>query len=92
MEVKSFYYIKCKKDTIDLTLDMLNQGPLPIVWDYKGLCRILRKGVVENIISQLEDVGKSDTLGLGTRRYKIYWDDLSPLYTLEHTGLGCLTA
>ena len=88
MTKKSFYYIKTEEHMIDLTLDMLDSGPLPIIWDIEGMYVVLQKAAVENVISWLEDVGKSDTLDLGIRKYRVHWDDSYVMYEEDYIRLN----
>ena len=84
MQVKSFYYIKSDKHTINLTLDVLDHGALPLIWDYLGHCAILRKEVVENIISLLEDQKRQR---VQSPPYRIHWDDLYVAYEDDYIRL-----
>ena len=90
MTKKSFYYIKSDKSHVTLTLDMLDSGPLPIMWDYQGLHGVMQKEGVENIISILNDIAADATraCGVPSAFHKIWWDHLR---TDSYTILNCLT-
>ncbi|KKL78288.1 hypothetical protein LCGC14_2026330 [marine sediment metagenome] len=92
METKKFYYIKTDKDMIDLTLDILDSGPLSIIWNLSGMYTMLEKAAVENIVSLLEDQKRQR---VQSPPYRIHWDDLYVAYEDDYIRLnriiGCLT-
>ena len=85
MEIKSFYYIKTDKDMIDLTLDILGSGPLPIIWNLNGMHVVMQKAAVENIVGLLEDQKRQR---VQSPPYRIHWDDLYVAYEDDYIRLN----
>ena len=55
MQTKQFYYVETDKLEIIVTLAMFDSGPLPIVWNVKGLYKIVRVETVRDVFLFLTD-------------------------------------
>jgi len=71
MDTKLFYYIKTDKPEFELSLEMLPNGPIPLIWMWKGLVGIISKGVIQNIYNTLTDHSKTKHIYL--KKVKLFW-------------------
>lgn len=79
LDLVQLYYIQTKKDTFDLTLDMVKGGALPILWFNQGLYGIVPIELIHDAIRVLNDVKQSQPYNYHV--WPICWEMVKPIPT-----------
>jgi hypothetical protein len=69
LDVKKLYYVNCKNPALAVDRDFFAYGPLPLLWHFEGLYRLVPVEVITNILQLL----KPNDFG------RIFWDQSIPV-------------
>ncbi len=74
MEIKKFYYIEFKGGFLPIS-GLFKCGARPLIWNNRGMCGIISKEKVENMMQRIKDNESLSSLNT-VWEAKFYWDEV----------------
>ncbi len=76
VSIKKYYYVETKTDEIKLNVEQFANGdPLPVVWNNRGLFRVIPLERVANKIELLKSLEGSTMIDRNPNVEKFFWEE-----------------
>ncbi len=82
-QTKKFYYVEAKTDHITVRPEDFPDGPLPLVWNNRGLYGVICVGIINNMIQLLSDLASLPKLEKNQQGGRLHWDDALPHHSKD---------